>query len=35
VHPVGLLVTWSKGMVAHASFYWSSDQALEAAGLRG
>ena len=34
VHPVGLLVTWSKGMVAHASFYWSSDQALEAAGLR-
>jgi hypothetical protein len=29
----GTLATWSRGMVVRVDFYWSQDDALEAAGL--
>jgi ketosteroid isomerase-like protein len=33
VHAVGLFVTWSRGRIVRSDFYWSQDEALEAAGL--
>jgi ketosteroid isomerase-like protein len=32
-HDIGLFVTWSRGMSARVDFYWSREEALEAAGL--
>jgi hypothetical protein len=32
-HAIGLFVTWSKGQVVRVDYYWSQDEALEAAGL--
>lgn len=32
--PIALLMTWPRGAVARADFYWDQDQALKAVGMR-